>query len=125
MGQFSFKKETRLSSEKLIQELFNKGSYFYLRPFKVLHLKLDRQPSPHQVLISVPARLFKKAVDRNTIKRRIREGFRLNQHRLVESENLLIAYIYQAKVIEPSAEIHKAMVRSIEVLNQRNEKKAE
>ncbi|MFM8741460.1 MAG: ribonuclease P protein component [Cytophagales bacterium] len=66
----TFKKEKRLSSKKQIEELFAKGFYFYLFPFKVVYL--PAKTTVTQVLISVSARSFKKAVDRNLIKRRIR-----------------------------------------------------
>ncbi len=75
------------------------------------------QNSPHQVLISVSTRNFKKAVDRNKIKRRIREGFRLNQHHLKAEKKLLIAYIYNTNEILPSAVIHQKLVQTFGKLN--------
>ena len=113
MGNFKFKKEERLSKEKHIQELFDKGSSFYLYPFKVFFL-LNRDPEfpVHQILISVSKKNFKKAVDRNLIKRRIREGYRLNKNRLPDQNKLLIAYIYSAKEILPSTQIHERLVKT-------------
>ena len=106
MGNFTFQKAERLSREKWIKELFQKGSYFYLHPFKVIYLiHPDPQAVFNQVLISVPARNFKKAVDRNTLKRRIRETWRLNKNQLVSDKKWLIAYIYTAKEILPSSVI--------------------
>ena len=80
MGKFTFKKSERLSQKKSIQELFDKGSSFYLYPFKVFFI--PSEAPDHQILISVPKNIFKRAVDRNTIKRRIREGYRLNKSKL-------------------------------------------
>ncbi|MBK5280297.1 MAG: ribonuclease P protein component [Bacteroidia bacterium] len=99
--QFSFKKEERLAGEKHIQELFEKGSSFNLYPFRVL--RLSRQDSNNQlvkVLISVSKRNFKRAVDRNLIKRRIREAYRLQKGHINEY-SLLLAIVYTAKEIEP------------------------
>ncbi len=79
--KFTFKKSERLSSKKDIQELFNNGSSFYLYPFKVITLPADTSKL-HQVLFSVPKRLFKRAVDRNLLKRRMREAYRLNNSEL-------------------------------------------
>jgi ribonuclease P protein component len=113
MGKFTFKKEERLSKEKVIQELFDKGSSFYLYPFKVFFLRNgDTQYPVHQILISVSKKNFKKAVDRNLIKRRVREGYRLNKNLLVDQNKLLIAYIYSAKEILPSAQIHERLVKT-------------
>jgi ribonuclease P protein component len=116
----SFKKAERLSKKKLIQELFNKGSSFYLHPFKVLILK-STDSEINQILISVPKSNFKRAVDRNLIKRRIREGYRLNKASLTSDKIFLIAYIYSAKEILPSAVIHQKIVSSLKKITERHE----
>ncbi|MBS1557061.1 MAG: ribonuclease P protein component [Bacteroidetes bacterium] len=112
--KFTFKKEERLSSKKQIEELFAKGSYFYLFPFKVVYLPANTTAT--QVLISVSARTFKKAVDRNLIKRRIRESYRLQKHELGHEKNWLIAYIYTPKKILESKIIHQKMLLALEKL---------
>jgi ribonuclease P protein component len=118
MGKFTFKKEERLFKEKIIQELFDKGSSFYLYPFKVFFLpNRDNQCPFHQVLISVSKKNFKKAVDRNRIKRRIREGYRLNKNLIGDQNKLVIAYIYSAKEILPSAQIHERLVKTFKRLD--------
>lgn len=114
--KFTFKKEERLSSKKQIEELFARGSYFYLHPFKVIYLAKREANPPHQVLISVSARTFKKAVDRNLIKRRIRESYRLQKHLLGNEKNWLIAYIYTSKEILPSNTIQKKMLLALQKL---------
>ena len=94
---FSFRKKERLSKRKHIQELFEKGSSFYLHPLKV-YFRPNLDSDSNQVLISVSARNFKRAVDRNLIKRRMREAYRLNKHKL-PSNHLALAFIYSAKEI--------------------------
>ena len=120
MGKFTLKKEERLNKEKWIQELFEKGSSFQFYPFRVIYLPHPDPVYPlHQVLISVSARNFKRAVDRNTIKRRIREAYRLNKSKILSPGKWLIAYIYIAKEILPSELIHKKLFSTLERLQRK------
>ena len=110
----TFSKHERLKSTKLIKELFEKGSSFYLFPFKVIVMQNpDGEIRSHQVLISASKKNFKRAVDRNLIKRRIRESYRLNKNLLPNSPLLLIAYIYTAKEILTFAQIQERLVRTL------------
>jgi len=115
MEKLTFKKSERLSQKKLIQELFDKGSSFYLYPFKIFFLPNEKPL--HQIVTSVPKSIFKRAVDRNAIKRRIREGYRLNKNKLPSDQFFSIAYIYTAKEILPSATVHQKIVLSFNKLN--------
>jgi ribonuclease P protein component len=111
MGKFSFRKEERLSREKHIQELFDKGSSFYLFPFKVFCIPHpDPANAVHQVLISVSSRNFKRAVDRNLIKRRMREAYRLQKHTLPEAPKLMVGLVYAHKEILVFDEIRQKML---------------
>lgn len=103
MRPFSFRKGERLHQQKKIKELFEKGSSFYLHPFKVFVMATSGPG--HQVLISVPNRIFRRAVDRNLIKRRIREAYRLHRHKLSRSESLAIALVYAGSEVLSYAEI--------------------
>ena len=80
INMYTFKKEERLCSKRLLEKLFHNGSSFLLYPYRIVWLA-EKLPAevPVQVVISVPKRRFKKAVDRNLIKRRIREIYRLNK----------------------------------------------
>ena len=124
--RFTFKKEERLSSKKLIDELFKSGSSFYLQPFKVLMLEKDAplnlpkgETSPAQVLISVSTKNFPRAVDRNKIKRLIREAYRLNKiffYEELEKKNkkIILAFIYTTKKIEAFSLIKEKVVASLQ-----------
>lgn len=116
MRKFTFRKEERLSKEKLIQELFEKGSSFYLYPFKVFFLKIPTGGSTQQVLISVSKKLFARAVDRNTIKRRVREAYRLNKDAFGMEPKFAIAYIYSIKEILPSSQIRERLLKTVKRL---------
>lgn len=77
---YSFRKEERLCNVKLIDKLYSSGSSFLLYPFRIIWLPQPLSAvMPVQVLISVPKKKFKRAVDRNLIKRRIREIYRLQK----------------------------------------------
>jgi ribonuclease P protein component len=114
LAKFTFRKAERLHKEILIKELFETGSSFYLFPFKVLSKRNPDEAFPvHQVMISVSRKNFKKAVDRNLIKRRIRESFRLNKNLLPVTPKLLIAYIYTAKEILTFAQIQERLIKTL------------
>lgn len=83
-GDNRFPKEERLSSKKLIEELFDKGSSSYLHPFRLFFKPGGLPPDQKfpQLLVSVPKRNFKKAVDRNRIRRQIKEAYRINKKAL-------------------------------------------
>lgn len=90
----SFGKEEHLKSRKLIGELFKKGKVVKGYPLIALYMPLDTSYRHHKVAVSVPKRRFKKAVDRNLIKRRIRECYRLNKTILLGEDFLPQAIIF-------------------------------
>ena len=99
-----FPKAERLHSKKLMDALFSKGASFSFYPFAIKFLpNPDGKALAHQMLVSVSKRHFKKAVDRNLIKRRVREAYRLQRgeylSQMSNNKYLLIAYIYIAKEI--------------------------
>src|SRR5690606_31840784 len=114
LARSTFQKNERLHKQKLIQELFTEGSSFYSYPFKVWFKRNPDTTFPvHQVMISVSRKNFKRAVDRNLIKRRIRESYRLNKNLLPEAPKLVIAYIYIAKEILTFAQIQERLVKTL------------
>ena len=114
MVKNTFKKAERLSSKKIIQELFQKGSSFYLYPLKVLYLKIEDKRIPHdQVLFTVSKRKFRKAVERNKLKRRLREAYRQNKCTRKSQQKYYIAYIYVGKEILSFKEIEAKLKTSL------------
>ncbi|QSE97944.1 ribonuclease P protein component [Fulvivirga lutea] len=111
----TFKKAERLHKKKLIEELFSKGSYFYLPPFKVYY-SVSSEVETNQMLVSVPKKIFKKAVERNKLKRRTREAYRNHKHLLLNNNKFLIGYIYTAKKLVTYDPIERAVLSSIQKL---------
>jgi len=114
----TFKKEERLCNKRLIDSLFHTGSSFLCYPFKVSWLFSNSpQPFPVQVLFSVPKKRFKRAVDRNLVKRRMREAYRLyKQQHLYDilnssDKNIILSVGYIGKEIAPHELIEKKMLR--------------
>ena len=110
-------KEERLKSRKRISELFEDGQVVYGHPFKAL-FKLknkEEQKFPVQIAISVSKKNFKFAVNRNQIKRKVRESYRRNKHLLYKNleksdQNLTIFVIYTAKNDLEFATIEEFMI---------------
>jgi ribonuclease P protein component len=76
-GSQKFRKEERLSSRKAIQRLFESGKSFGFYPFRLIWKENLSESDPMaRVVISLPKKRFKRAVDRNLIRRRIREIYR-------------------------------------------------
>ena len=85
--QFTLGKDERLKSRKQIEQLFDKGKSIAITPFRVYFLinkTLNAQRSMFNVQfgVGVSAKNFKKAVDRNRIKRLTREAWRLQKNEI-------------------------------------------
>jgi ribonuclease P protein component len=112
---YTFTKEERLCNKKLIDGLFHNGSSFLCYPYKVSWLLNPDQQVLAQVLFSVSKRRFKNAVDRNLIKRRTREAYRLNKQEQLYAvlaatdKKIVFSLGYIGKGIEPYELVEKKM----------------
>nr|WP_183568209.1 ribonuclease P protein component [Mucilaginibacter sp. SP1R1] len=120
---YTFKKEERLCNKRLIDKLFHNGSSFLCYPFKVSWLyHTDPQLYPAQVLFSVPKRRYKHAVDRNLIKRCMRESYRLQKqlhlYNLLQAadKKIILSVGYIGKEIVPYSVIEKKMLKLLHQL---------
>lgn len=92
----------RLKSQKIIEQLFKKGKSFSIFPFRVVWQYQQDSSAILQAGFTVSTRYFKKAVDRNRIRRLMREAYRLQKNELqqiVQDKNKQIAIfiIYTGK----------------------------
>ena len=102
MPSFSFHKEERLKSRKVISRLFKEGKSIKNYPLRVVWTEIDPPKSefPIQFALTVSRRSFPKAHQRNLLRRRIREAYRINKNWLYDNlpENcsqfgLMVIYI--------------------------------
>lgn len=115
---YSFPKEERLHSKKLIAELFSKGSSFNMYPLRFVLIKqADPSATPPQVLVSVSKKYFKKAVDRNRIKRQLREVYRTHKHLLQIQDQYavqVLGILYIGKEKSDFGLIRKKLISGLE-----------
>jgi ribonuclease P protein component len=96
----TFSKNERLCSKPLIDQLIQKGNSFSGFPFKIIWMEIQESSAPVKIVISVPKRNFKRAVDRNRIKRLIREAYRKNKQVLIDgvgSKKIVLLLVYTSK----------------------------
>jgi len=79
---FTFQKGEKLKSRKTIGKLFTEGKSFISYPIRFVWVKMESPLSefPIQMALTVPKRSFPKAVNRNRLRLRIRESYRLNKY---------------------------------------------
>jgi len=80
----TFSEKERLKSKKEISRIFKDGIFLFSENFSLAYLSLSNQET-HTIAVSVPKKLFKSAVIRNKLKRRIKEAHRLNKQILYHS----------------------------------------
>ena len=114
MASFSFPKREKLKHKKLFGLLFEQGKSKYRFPLRMIWIKVEEPVSnvPFLCTVSIPKKLFRKATQRNKLKRKLREAYRLNKPNLwtdpIEGQYAIL-FIYTSKEIVPFSRILKAM----------------
>jgi ribonuclease P protein component len=123
MPSYKFLKKERLTNKKRIAQLFSSGLSINAYPLRLIYLTATAdQQSELQFAFTVPKRLFKKAVQRNFLKRKIKEAFRLNKHEIkelvtVQNQSIYGIIIYIDKSPQEYAVIERSMKKLIKKLS--------
>lgn len=96
--KFTLGEQERLKSKKLLGKLYEEGKSIKVFPLRMVYVQTEHTSKfPVQVGVSVPKRNFKRAVDRNRIKRLLRETYRKEKHTVYDGVNqpyvFMISYI--------------------------------
>lgn len=115
--EFTLGKNERLKQRKFIDRLFKEGRSFSVFPFRIFYLFANELPAPLQAGFSASTRNFKRAVDRNRIKRLTKEAYRLQKKELnaqiiSKNQKLAVFFIYTDKNL-PAFGIIKERVQTI------------
>jgi ribonuclease P protein component len=125
--QAGFGKQEKLKSRKLIEELFARGKSINVFPIRISYifsnLQVDEK-SLLQVGVSVSKRNFKSAVDRNRIKRLLREAYRLQKKELLElltgqKKKGFVFFIYTDKQLPEYPKIFDTMTKCLGALTRK------
>ena len=117
-------KSERLSSLTAVRRLFADGASGFVYPFRYMVYKSESTTPTVEVLFSVPKRNHKRANKRNTLKRRMREAYRLNNDALhaaikEHSKEVDIALVYSSKDLLPYKTIEHAVCKILAEITER------
>ncbi|MBM3411816.1 MAG: ribonuclease P protein component [Bacteroidetes bacterium] len=119
MTRNTFGKTERLKSRKSIDQLFKDGQRFNVGMIRVFYKTVKQ--TGIRAGVGVSARVFKKAVDRNRIKRQLRESYRLQKQILVlpdtTEKGLDLFFIYTAQESTEFQELYKAVEKALQKIN--------
>ena len=122
MGRFSFPNASRLKRRATLGRLFAEGQSFGVYPLRFVWCTVAPAPGlpPLQMTVSCPKRRWKRAVDRNRFKRRVRECFRLRRpwlaRRIPDGQHFALMIIYTGKEGVPPGKLAWAMRKGTERL---------
>lgn len=119
----SYGKKEKLKSRKDLDALFNGGKSFLVFPVKVFYTYGDQTPTAVKTGVGVSSRYFKKATDRNRVKRLLREAYRTEKASLVEciehgNISLNVFLLYVDKTLPEYSNLKKVMANIMQKLIQ-------
>ena len=127
--RYTLGKEERLKSRKEIEQLFKEGKSFSIFPFRIIYqfTTPSSAGSRLQAGFTVSTKHFKKATERNRIRRLIKEAYRLQKNELKQAQfasvdKLAIFFIYVAKELLPYLIVSEKMTAALHRLIQLSRK---
>ena len=114
---FTFGADKRLKSRKSIEQLFLEGKKLHRFPVTAVYSVEESEKPSFQIAVSAPKKHMKKASDRNTIKRRLREAVRLNQDKLSFPAKLSMMLIYTTNEKLEYKQIEQSVIALFALLN--------
>ncbi len=121
---FKLKKDEKLCSRTAIEQLFGEGRSLMAFPLRAAYRLRPRGEKPVQFLISIPKKRIRKAVGRVTLRRRVRESYRLNRRQLLQPEldnhglGVDIAFVYLDTSLAPYSVINEKMTSLLQRIAQ-------
>lgn len=116
-------KKERLCGKTGISKLLADGKHGNIPGFRFCYLT-ENQLDYNRIMVSVPKKIFKRAVKRNLLKRRIRESWRLQKETL-NATGVDILFTYSTKEILDFKEVQAAVAKIIEKINSKTSKALE
>ena len=113
-----FPKKERLCGKTGISRLLARGRHGNVPGLRYLCLA-GTEGDVNRIMVSVPKKMFKRAVKRNLLKRRIRESWRRQKHLLAVDGGVDLLFMYPSKEILSYEEIYAAVGKVIDALNAR------
>ena len=113
---FKLKKDEKLCSRTAVDLLFGEGKSLMAFPLRAAYRLRPRGEHPVQFLISIPKKRIRHAVGRVTLRRRVREAYRLNRRELLQAPlgetgwGVDIAFVYLDSSLAPYSVINEKMI---------------
>ena len=109
-------KQERLCGKTTVGKLLAKGKHGNVPGLRFLYMT-GTGSELNRIMVSVPKKMFKRAVKRNLLKRRIRESWRKQKHSLLTEGGTDILFIYPTKEIQTYEQIYTCVGQIIEKIN--------
>jgi ribonuclease P protein component len=131
---FTYKKQDKLKSRKQTQYLFSKGQSIQVFPIKLIYTIEQTEPNDSNAMIQsdgivqagvgAPSRTFRKAVQRNRVKRLLREAYRLEKPNFINQLNLAnkrlnLFFLYIDAQVLVQAEIQSKLKEALAILTKK------